>query len=109
MIHHLFHSYTVCDDDPAYAVRFKNAFTTNLKASQRNCNLKWLLIATALDPRFTNLKCVSKDNKEEVLNERLIFKEHVKIDNPVGYKKILHYFLFGTRTLQILNKIGDDK
>lgn len=37
------------DDDPAYLVRFKAAFTKNLAERQSDTNNKWLRLATVLD------------------------------------------------------------
>ena len=47
-------------------VRFKKAFTEDLQQRQKNCNFAWLSIATALDPRFKHLKCLSKEKREEI-------------------------------------------
>ena len=47
-------------------VRFKKAFTEDLQQRQKNCNLSWLSIATALDPRFKHLKCLPKEKREEI-------------------------------------------
>nr|XP_014267406.2 zinc finger BED domain-containing protein 1-like [Maylandia zebra] len=54
------------DDDPVYVLRFKKIFTTDLAQRRDSSNLTWLKIATALDPRFKDLKCLSKDERREV-------------------------------------------
>lgn len=69
MLCYLFREMTVSDDDAAYAVRFKNAYSTDLTNRRQNCNLKWLEISTALDPRFKLLKCLPKGKREEVWAE----------------------------------------
>ncbi|KAL4007732.1 hypothetical protein ACER0C_001584 [Sarotherodon galilaeus] len=45
------------DDDPVYVLRFKKVFITDLAQRRDSSNLTWLKIATALDPRFKDLKC----------------------------------------------------
>lgn len=54
------------DDDPVYVVRFKKTFTTDLATRKDSSNLRWLKIATALDPRFKDLKCIPRDERDEV-------------------------------------------
>ncbi|KAJ0058631.1 hypothetical protein NL108_018406 [Boleophthalmus pectinirostris] len=56
----------ITDDDPAYVVKFKNAFQKDLAARQANANKTWLEVATALDPRFKDLKCLPKQKREQV-------------------------------------------
>ncbi|XP_039519490.1 E3 SUMO-protein ligase ZBED1-like [Pimephales promelas] len=63
---HLFRVMEPSDDDPVYVVRFKKVFTTDLAKRKESTNLKWLKIATALDPRFKDLKCLPKDERHEV-------------------------------------------
>ncbi|KAL4009365.1 hypothetical protein ACER0C_003217 [Sarotherodon galilaeus] len=63
---HLFWVMEPLDDDPVYAVKFKIVFTTDLAQRRASSNLTWLKIATALDPRFKDLKCLSKDERREV-------------------------------------------
>ncbi|KAL7888777.1 hypothetical protein AOLI_G00037510 [Acnodon oligacanthus] len=53
------------DNDPVYVVRFKIVFTTDLAKWKDTTNVTWLKIATALDPRFKDLKCLPKDEKSE--------------------------------------------
>jgi hypothetical protein len=57
-----------CDEDPAYVVRFKTKFTEDLASRQEQLNNAWLQIATVLDPRFKDLKCLPKTDREEVWN-----------------------------------------
>ena len=63
---HLFHAMEPSDDDPAYVVRFKETFVADLHARKENLNLPWLKVATALDPRFKLLKCMAKEERDEV-------------------------------------------
>ncbi|XP_073184965.1 exocyst complex component 4 isoform X3 [Lepidochelys kempii] len=46
----------VSDDDPAHVVHFKNTSTADLTKCKEGTNVNFLKIATALDPRFKNLK-----------------------------------------------------
>ncbi|KAJ8010109.1 hypothetical protein DPEC_G00071580 [Dallia pectoralis] len=55
-----------CDEDPAYVVRFKTKFKEDLASRQEKLNNAWLQIATVLDPRFKDLKCLPKTDREEV-------------------------------------------
>ncbi|KAM9164034.1 sterile alpha motif domain-containing protein 12 isoform 1-T1 [Pangshura tecta] len=54
----------ISDDDPAH-VHFKN---TSLQISQNAKKVRFLKIATALDPRFKNLKCLPKPERDETWN-----------------------------------------
>ncbi|XDV38559.1 hypothetical protein PO909_007933 [Leuciscus waleckii] len=54
-----------CDEDPAYVVRFKTKFKEDLASRQEQLNNAWLQIATVLDPRFKDLKCLPKTDREE--------------------------------------------
>lgn len=63
---HLFRIMEPSDDDPVYVLRFKKVFTTDLAQRRDSSNLTWMKIATALDPRFKDLKCLSKDERREV-------------------------------------------
>ncbi|XP_003442878.1 zinc finger BED domain-containing protein 1 [Oreochromis niloticus] len=63
---YLFRVMELSDDDPVYVLRFKKVFTTDLGQRRDSTNLTWLKIATALDPRFKDLKCLSKDERREV-------------------------------------------
>ncbi|KAI9541417.1 hypothetical protein NQZ68_029785 [Dissostichus eleginoides] len=56
----------VSDEDPAYIVRFKAAFTEDLKRRKENTNIEWLQLATALDPRFKDLKGLPRTKRGEV-------------------------------------------
>ncbi|KAL7405327.1 hypothetical protein ABVT39_027263 [Epinephelus coioides] len=48
----------ITDDDPAYVVKFKYAFQRDLAAHRADANKTWFKVATALDPRFKDLKCL---------------------------------------------------
>ncbi|KAL1265940.1 hypothetical protein QQF64_003967 [Cirrhinus molitorella] len=63
---HLFKIMEATEDDPAYVVKFKNDFTSDLSKRKDSTNLTWLKIATAIDPRFKDLKCLPKDERNEV-------------------------------------------
>ncbi|XP_060792592.1 E3 SUMO-protein ligase ZBED1-like [Neoarius graeffei] len=65
---HLQHEMKISDDDPAYIVRFKAAFTKDLSQQREKLNLEWLkgIVATALDPRFKDLKCLARADREAV-------------------------------------------
>nr|XP_025038056.1 zinc finger BED domain-containing protein 1-like [Pelodiscus sinensis] len=65
---HIVQVMAVSDDDPAYVVRFKTTFTTDFTKRKEGTNLRFLKIATALDPRFKNLKCLPKSERDEVWN-----------------------------------------
>lgn len=55
------------DDDPAYSRRFKESFRESLK--ERKQNLKenmFLIVATALDPRYKSLDCLLKSDRKHV-------------------------------------------
>lgn len=63
---HLLRTMEVSDVDPAYIVRFKAAFTKDLNRRKESSNLWWLKVATALDPRFKELRCLPKAERGEV-------------------------------------------
>lgn len=65
-VRHLINSTEVSDDDRAYVVRFKTAFTKDLSQRQQTLNHEWLRVATALDPRFKDLKCLPRGEREGV-------------------------------------------
>ncbi|KAJ8374531.1 hypothetical protein SKAU_G00051110 [Synaphobranchus kaupii] len=63
---HLQRKMEVTDDDPAYVLRFKTTFSEDLNKRKENLNITWLKVATALDPRFKDLKCMPRAEREEV-------------------------------------------
>ncbi|KAK0142296.1 hypothetical protein N1851_020030 [Merluccius polli] len=63
---HLRQMMKVSEEDPAYVVRFKTIFMENLASRQENTNNAWLKLATALDPRFKDLKSLPKSERDEV-------------------------------------------
>ncbi|RXN07812.1 zinc finger BED domain-containing 1-like protein [Labeo rohita] len=65
-LRHLTHTMEVSDDDPAYVVRFKGDFKKDLSQCQDTLNHGWLRVATALDPRFKDLKCLPRAEGEGV-------------------------------------------
>nr|XP_048715960.1 probable ATP-dependent RNA helicase DDX59 isoform X1 [Caretta caretta]XP_048715961.1 probable ATP-dependent RNA helicase DDX59 isoform X1 [Caretta caretta]XP_048715962.1 probable ATP-dependent RNA helicase DDX59 isoform X1 [Caretta caretta] len=56
----------VLDEDPAHVVHFKNTSATELTKRKEGTNVRFLKIATALDPRFKNLKCLPKSERDGV-------------------------------------------
>ncbi|XP_029654431.1 uncharacterized protein LOC115227858 [Octopus sinensis] len=57
---------TVNDDDPGYIVRFQAASINDFcKRVADMKSIEILQIATTLDPRYKNLKCLSDDSKEQ--------------------------------------------
>lgn len=54
------------DDDPAYVSKFKSTFREDLETRKGNANIAYLKIATALDPRFKDLKCIPRAERSEV-------------------------------------------
>ncbi|XP_053479313.1 E3 SUMO-protein ligase ZBED1-like [Ictalurus furcatus] len=63
---HLLCTMEVSDVDPAYIACFKAAFTKDLNGQKQNSNLWWLKVATAVDPRFKNLRCLPRTERGEV-------------------------------------------
>ncbi|CAG6022948.1 unnamed protein product [Menidia menidia] len=63
---HLYRTMEVSDEDPAYIGTFKTAFKKDLSERQANLNNGWLNIASALDPRFKDLRCLKKGDREAV-------------------------------------------
>ena len=62
---HLFKVMEPSDLDPMQVVRFKKVFTTDLTQRKNSTNLTWLKIASALEPRFKDLKCLPKEERCE--------------------------------------------
>ncbi|XP_073212890.1 probable ATP-dependent RNA helicase DDX59 isoform X1 [Lepidochelys kempii] len=56
----------VLDEDPAHVVHFKNTSAADLTKRKEGTNVRFLKIATALDPRFKNLKCLPKSERDGV-------------------------------------------
>ncbi|KAG1948870.1 THAP domain-containing protein 11-like [Pimephales promelas] len=63
---HLSRVMEVSEDDPAYMIKFKETFTTDMDKRKEKTNTTWLRVATALDPRFKDLKCLSRTDRAEV-------------------------------------------
>lgn len=63
---HLRRAMETTEDDPAYLVRFKHAITTDLDNRLQSCNISWLKMSSALDPRFKQLKCLPKSEREDI-------------------------------------------
>ncbi|KAI7800451.1 uncharacterized protein LOC130564312 [Triplophysa rosa] len=73
---HLLRTMEVSDVDPAYIVRFKGAFTKDLNRRRETSNLLWLKVATALDPRFKELRCLPKAERGEVWQKLNMMLKH---------------------------------
>nr|XP_047126356.1 E3 SUMO-protein ligase ZBED1-like [Hydra vulgaris] len=73
------------DDDPAYVVKFKSMFRIDLETRKENANIAYLKIATALDPRFKDLKCIPRVERGEVWVSitNLLKEQRVIADEPV--------------------------
>ncbi|KAL3041359.1 hypothetical protein OYC64_019541 [Pagothenia borchgrevinki] len=54
------------EDDPADMVTFKQTFRTDMEKRKDKTNIAWLRVVTALDPRFKDLKCLSRPDRAEV-------------------------------------------
>ncbi len=65
-LRHLDRTMEVSDEDPAYMVKFKTAFSKYLSQRQATLNHEWLKLATVFDPRFKDLKCLPKGEREGV-------------------------------------------
>lgn len=63
---HLSRVMEITEDDPAYMIKFKGTFTADLDARKEKTNITWLRVATALDPRFKDLKSLSKPDRGQV-------------------------------------------
>jgi len=63
---HLLRTMEASDVDPAYVVCFKPAFTEDVNRRKENTNMSWLKVTTALDPRFKDLRCLPRAEREEV-------------------------------------------
>ena len=82
---HLLRTMEVSDVDPAYIVRFKAAFTEDLTKRKANTNLSWLKVATALDPRFKDLRCLPRAEREEVWHKiSEMLKDREPASQPSG-------------------------
>ncbi|KAJ8375317.1 hypothetical protein SKAU_G00058970 [Synaphobranchus kaupii] len=54
------------DEDPGYMIKFKANFSKDLDTRKATINNRWLKVATALDPRFKDLKSIHKNERDEV-------------------------------------------
>ncbi|KAL7868435.1 hypothetical protein SRHO_G00098190 [Serrasalmus rhombeus] len=54
------------EDDPVYIVKFKQTFTLDMEKCKEKTSSTWLKISTALDPRFKDLKCLHRSERDEV-------------------------------------------
>ncbi|KAK3546875.1 hypothetical protein QTP86_003805 [Hemibagrus guttatus] len=101
---HLSLKMAVSEDDPAYVVRFKDAYKEDMRKSKENPNIAWPKIATALDYRFKTLKCIPKAERAEVwetLGKMLKEKELAPHYSDAGsdpQKKKIGLLLMGSDT-----------
>ena len=97
---HLFKVMEPSDNDPIYVVRFKKVFTTDLTQRKNSTNLTWLKIATAIDPRFKELKCIPKEERSEVWASArgLVTRQPpaVTTEEPSPKKRKMSIFLLGS-------------
>ncbi|XP_038160303.1 E3 SUMO-protein ligase ZBED1-like [Cyprinodon tularosa] len=63
---HLSRVMDATEDDPVYMFKFKATFKADMDDRKDKFNTTWLRIATALDPRFKDLKCLSKPDRVHV-------------------------------------------
>ena len=70
---HLHHTMEVSDEDTAYMVKFKTAFGKDLSQRIATLNHEWLKMATVLDPRFKDLKCLGRVKRKEAKKSCLVF------------------------------------
>jgi len=63
---HLLRTMEASDVDPAYVVCFTAAFTEDLNRQKENRNMSWLKVATAVESRFKDLRCLPRAEREEV-------------------------------------------
>lgn len=66
----------------------KSTFREGLETRKGNANIAYLKIATALDPRFKDLKCIPRAERSEVWASitNLIKEERVSVKKPVEEK-----------------------
>ncbi|KAL2086195.1 hypothetical protein ACEWY4_017254 [Coilia grayii] len=62
---HLNHIMDPSDEDPGYMIKFKATFSKDLDKCKATINNRWLKVATALDPRFKDLKSLHKNERAE--------------------------------------------
>ncbi|KAK7890934.1 hypothetical protein WMY93_022897 [Mugilogobius chulae] len=76
---HLSRVMEASEEDPAYIVKFKENFAADMNNRKEKTNITWLKIATALDPRVKDLKCLSRQERpatlhDDVSNRRQYFR-----------------------------------
>lgn len=100
---HLDRVMDITDDDPAYVVKFKNAFQKDLAARRADTNETWFKVATALDPRFKDLKCLPREKREQVKTVRISWTNVSNLSNQIK----LNIALFTHQEMQqkVLHKI----
>lgn len=74
---HLHHTMEVSEEDTAYMMTFKTDFVKDLSPRIAKLNHEWLKIATVLDPRFKDLKCLARAEREEMWTSlEALLQEH---------------------------------
>ncbi|XP_047192925.1 uncharacterized protein LOC118318563 [Scophthalmus maximus] len=73
------------DNDPAYVTTFKSTFRKDLETRKGNASIAYLMIATALDPRFKDLKCIPRAERSEVWASvtNLVKEQRVIAEKPM--------------------------
>uniref|UniRef100_A0AAV2KJU4 Uncharacterized protein n=1 Tax=Knipowitschia caucasica TaxID=637954 RepID=A0AAV2KJU4_KNICA len=79
---HLSRVMEVTEDDPSYMIKFKETFTADLEARKEKTNVTWLRVATALDPRFKDLKCLSKPDRVQVWDSVRALLQEMEKEKP---------------------------
>ncbi|XP_046907209.1 E3 SUMO-protein ligase ZBED1-like [Hypomesus transpacificus] len=82
---HLSRVMEVTEDDPAYMIKFKETFAADMEGRKEKTNITWLRVATALDPRFKDLKCLGKPHRAKVWDAiRALLLEMERHAQPVN-------------------------
>uniref|UniRef100_A0A8C3S329 Uncharacterized protein n=1 Tax=Chelydra serpentina TaxID=8475 RepID=A0A8C3S329_CHESE len=83
-----------------HVVHFKNTFTADFTKRKEGTNVQFLKIATALDPRFKNLKCLPKSERNEVwsLLSEVLKEQQSKVETtePKPPKKKINLLLLAS-------------
>nr|XP_033473582.1 zinc finger BED domain-containing protein 1-like [Epinephelus lanceolatus] len=102
---HLQQVVKISDDDPAYTVRFKTAFTQDLNQRKEKTNLEWLKVATALDPQFKDRKCLPRAERQpvwaklsELVKGEELAPQRPREENPEPPKKKTAFLLMGSES-----------
>ncbi|XP_051909222.1 E3 SUMO-protein ligase ZBED1-like [Hippocampus zosterae] len=90
---HLRHTMEVSGSDSNDAVKFKTVFKKEFTQCAATLNHEWLKVATVLDPRFKDLKCLAREEREEVWSRlEALLQEQCKrtiMKEPAKKKRLL--------------------